>query len=193
MTEKTESILSHDEILKTLTEAKPLLFDKGCHENSLAALVEKAIEITHSDLAAYYQINRISVRKTNLCLIYKKFRRPLPEILPGEGELVSFILDCRETVLKLSSNEDSDEKLFSEILLHPSMKSGVAIPIISETAEGVSYVTGILYVNSKTNNFYNRSRFLLLENLSKLAMGFIKRCDNEDSPKNVPLKEGVVV
>jgi len=193
MTEKTVSVLSHDEILETLTEAKPLLFNRSCFENSLAALVEKSIEITHSDLAAYYQFNKISARKSNLNLIYKKFRRPLPETLPGTGELVSFILDCRENVVILSSGAEMDEQLFREIILHPSMKSGVAIPIIIETPRGVEEVAGILYVNSKLNNFYNRSRFLLLENLSKLAPGFLKRCEDKNGIENVPQKEGVVV
>jgi class 3 adenylate cyclase len=129
------------------------------------AFVEQAQDISRVDMTAFYVLENSEDRKSDLKLFYKRGRYSVPETISGNGELVSFVRECREAVIYNARPEEAPNFL-KETLIHPAMKSGMALPIVSPPRE-----IGVLFVGSQKPCFFNRSRFHFLDSYTKLAGG----------------------
>ncbi len=129
-------------------------------------LVEQACDITRSDLAALYLYTGDSRdSKTPLRLSYKRGPWPVPPVLPRSGEAVSFLEDCGEAAVLNVRRPCALEGL----LLHPEMSSGMALPVAVPKA-----AVGILFVNARSRDHYDRIRMNFLGSFCALAAGMLR-------------------
>ena len=129
-------------------------------------LVEQSCDITRSDLAALYLYTgdpRDS--KAPLRLSYKRGPWAVPASLSRSGEAVSFLEDCGEAAVLNRRRTCALEG----ILLHPEMTSGMALPV-AVPKTGV----GILFVNARAENHYDRIRMNFLGSFCSLAAGMLR-------------------
>ena len=172
---------SHEEkAMQALVQAGEEMLEQRDPDKCLEVLVESAAGSTGSDLAAFYILDKKEKRSKNLKLEYRKFRRNLPESISMNSELVSFILDCREAVVLLSLESEPGECCFREVILHPDMKSGIALPVSAGKT-----LAGVLLVNSKKTDYYNRRRFRVLESLVKLAGSILETTEQKTGEEAV--------
>jgi PAS domain S-box-containing protein len=174
-----------------LVMASALLAKEKTFKDIVSNFVEHAQDISRVDTAAFYIPKETDDRKSDLKLYYKRGRFPIPDIISGSSELVSFLRDCREAVifnnkqamtktfsLSISSAaqqetstetgaaENSGGHFLKEILLNQEMMSGMALPIITPQRE-----IGVLFVGSQIPCFFNRRLFHFLDSYTKIAGG----------------------
>ncbi len=129
-------------------------------------LVEQACDITRSDLAALYlYTDDPRDPKTPLRLSYKRGPWPVPASLARSGEALSFLEDCGEAAVLNRRRTCALEG----ILLHPEMASGMALPVAVPKA-----AVGVLFVNARTENHYDRVRLNFLGSFCALAAGMLR-------------------
>jgi PAS domain S-box-containing protein len=148
-----------------LIRAGAMLSREQTFKSLIMVLVEQGLDISHSDLAAFYLFVNAGDPHSGLRLAYKRGRETPPDTLSGDSELVRFIRECREALV--FNNRDGAGKrppLFREVLLAPNMASGMVLPVISPSRD-----IGLLFVNSRKPFFYNRRRFYFLDAYAKLA------------------------
>ncbi len=149
-----------------LSRAAALLSAGTDFEELESVLVEQTCDITRSDLAALYLYTgdpRDS--KTPLRLSYKRGPWPVPAALARSGEAVAFLEDCNEAAV-LNRRRTCP---LEGILLHPDMVSGMALPVAVPKA-GV----GVLFVNARNENHYDRVRMNFLGSFCALAAGMLR-------------------
>jgi PAS domain-containing protein len=148
-----------------LIRAGAMLSREQNFKSLIMVLVEQALDISHSDSAAFYGFLNSEDPRSGMKLVYKRGRETPPDKLSGDSELVRFARECREALV-FNNRETAGKRppLFREILLAPNMASGMALPVIS-----VSRDMGLLFVNSRKPLFYNRRRFYFLDAYAKLA------------------------
>jgi len=176
---------------RDLVRAGALLARERNFKDLVSTFVEQAQDISRVDLTAFYILKEPEDRKSDLKLIYKRGRYPVPETISGELELVLFLRECGEALIHNNrpamENADSGKRdsgkrrdgidepgarmrktpaFFSDVLVHPAMKSGMALPIVSRPRE-----IGVLFVGSRFPCFFNRRRFHFLDSYTKLAGG----------------------
>jgi PAS domain S-box-containing protein len=152
-----------------LVRAGALIARERHFKDLITIFVEQAQDISHTEVAAFYILKDMEDRKSDLKLIFKRGSYELPEIISGSSELVCFLRECRETLVfnnKCTEKADAAASFLKEVLIHPEMKSGMALPIISPPRE-----IGILFVASRTAQFFNRRLFYFLDSYTKLAAG----------------------
>ncbi|MDR1836088.1 MAG: PAS domain S-box protein [Treponema sp.] len=159
-----------------LVRAGALLARERNFRDLVSVFVEQAQDISRVDMTAFYILKDADDRKSDLKLIYKRGRYSIPETISGTSELVRFLRECREALIynnKQALEKDTAGKrrqeiphFFKEVLIHPAMKSGMALPIVSPPRE-----IGILFTGSQTPCFFNRRRFHFLDSYTKLAGG----------------------
>ena len=165
-----------------LIRAGALLARERTFKNLVTVFVEQAQDVSGADLAAFYTFVDAEDRTSDLKLVFKRGRHPVPETISGGSDLVRFVRECRETLIfnnKHALEEDAAQDgtqagsrpqavpaFLKEVLLHPSMKSGMALPVVSLPRE-----IGVLFVASRTPCFFNRRRFYFLDSYAKLAGG----------------------
>ncbi len=157
-----------------------LILSRESDYNILAEIIVKlSLDITGSDLAAIYLINDLENNKKSYNLKYSRGGNTLPDKWRRDSELVPFIEECREAVIVMSPDSPGSCNPFCEALLHCKMNSGIVLPIF-----GRETLLGLLFVNSRKYEFYNRSRFRFLDSFTKLAgelLGnsiYIKKIEN---------------
>ncbi|HUX14150.1 MAG TPA: adenylate/guanylate cyclase domain-containing protein [Spirochaetia bacterium] len=126
----------------------------------VSVLVEQALDITRSDLAALYLYQEPEDPASKLTLFYRRGAAGVAESIPGTGEFVSFLRECGETLV-VSSAEDA---FFSDVLLVPGMQSGIALPLTTPRDQ-----LGVLVLNSRQSLFFDRDRFSFLDSFGKMA------------------------
>jgi class 3 adenylate cyclase/PAS domain-containing protein len=162
-----------------LVRAGALLANERNFKDLVSVFVEQAQDISRVDMTAFYVLKDPDDRKSDLKLFYKRGRYSVPEAIPGDSELIRFVRECQEALIfnnqqaleKDAVNEPAGRKpevprFLTETLIHPAMKSGMALPIVSPPRE-----IGILFVGSQKPCFFNRSRFHFLDSYTKLAGG----------------------
>ncbi|MDR1626544.1 MAG: GAF domain-containing protein [Spirochaetia bacterium] len=157
-----------------LIRAGAILARERNFRNLVTVFVEQAQDIARADLAAFYLAQDPGDRKSGLRLFFRRGGPEIPDTLPETGELVRFLRECRETTIFNNRDGGGDgaakKPLFlREVLLHPTMRSGMALPLATPSGE-----IGVLFVCSKTPGFFNRSRFYFLDSYAKLASGAIQ-------------------
>jgi len=174
----TVSVKADERSLPTeqdLVRAGALLARERNFKDLVSTFVEQAQDISRVDLTAFYILKEPEDRNSDLKLIFKRGRYSVPENISGSGELVHFLRECREALIY--NNKSALEKedgartrempaLFKDVLIHPEMKSGMALPIVSPPRE-----IGVLFVGSQIPCFFNRKRFNFLDSYTKLAGG----------------------
>ena len=157
------------------TNERPGVFDELVRASSriarefgfkdlVAVLVEQALDITMSDLACLYLYQDPESRGSPLTLYYSRGRYAVPRRLSGREEFTSFLADSEESLVVL----DRQVPFFADILLEPRMHSGIALPLYTPKAR-----IGILVLNAREENFYNRDRFRFLDSFTRLAGGML--------------------
>ena len=164
-----------------LVKAGALLARERNFKDLVNVFVEQAQDISRVDMTAFYVLKDAEDRKSDLKLYYKRGRYPVPDIIPGDSELVRFVRECQEALifnnqqaLEKDANGQAENtgkppevpRFLTETLIHPAMKSGMALPIVSPPRE-----IGVLFVGSQKPCFFNRSRFHFLDSYTKLAGG----------------------
>jgi len=160
-----------------LVRAGALLANERNFRDLVSVFVEQAQDISRVDMTAFYVLKDAEDRKSDLKLFYKRGRYSVPETISGDSELIRFVRECQEALIynnkeafeKDASGERAGRKIprfLTETLIHPAMKSGMALPIVSPPRE-----IGVLFVGSQKPCFFNRSRFNFLDSYTKLAGG----------------------
>jgi class 3 adenylate cyclase/PAS domain-containing protein len=159
-----------------LVRAGALLARERNFKDLVSVFVEQAQDISHVDMAAFYILKDPDDRKSDFKLLYKRGRYPVPDIISGSSELIRFLRECREALIfnnkKMPENGAELQKVqagrefLKEVLIHPDMKSGMALPVVSPRRE-----IGILFTASLKPCFFNRRRFHFLDSYTKLAAG----------------------
>ena len=156
-----------------LVRAGALLAREKNFKDLVNTFVEQAQDISRSDLCAFYILQNPQERKSDLKLMFKRGRYPVPEIISGSSELVLFMRECQEALIfnnKTITSPDRSQaamtRFLQEILINQEMKSGMALPIVSPPRE-----IGVLFAGSKKQCFFNRHRFHFMECYTKLAAG----------------------
>jgi class 3 adenylate cyclase/PAS domain-containing protein len=164
LAEKSSSPEDHD-----LVRAGALLARERNFKDLVSIFVEQAQDISHVDMAAFYTLKDADDRKSDLKLLFKRGRYSVPEIISGSSDLVRFVRECKEALIfnnKQGVPEGTGGAFLKEVLIHPDMKSGMALPIVSSRRE-----IGILFATSLKPCFFNRRRFHFLDSYTKLAAG----------------------
>ena len=175
-----------------LVRAGALLAREKNFINLVNIFVEQAQDISHADLAAFYIFKNAEDRRSDLELIFKRTKFPVPETISGSSELIRFLRECGEALIfnnkqtmgknavqggtaaggkpreapEPQSINTQTPAFLKEVLIHPAMKSGMALPIVSPPRE-----IGVLFVASQKPCFFNRHRFFFLDSYTKLAGG----------------------
>jgi adenylate cyclase len=149
-------------VLDALVRASGLLSEEINFTRLVSVLVEQAVDVSRSDLAALYLYEDEAAK--SLTLAYRRGRGEPPKQLERSDELVGFIEECRESVVLL----DRRESPFAGLLLVDGARSGMALPLFTAKAR-----LGILLLNSTEQRHYNRERFSLLDSLVGLAAGML--------------------
>jgi len=164
---KEDSTLPTDQ---DLVRAGALLAREKNFKDLVNVFVEQAQDISRADLSAFYILKEPSDRKSDLKLVFKRGRYPVPETISGEKDLIGFLRECREALVfnnkQTGTAKDTTPGFLKEVLINPEMKSGMALPLVSSPRE-----IGILFVASKTPCFFSRQRFYFLDCYAKLAGG----------------------
>jgi len=166
-----------------LVRAGALLARERNFKDLVSTFVEQAQDISRVDLTAFYILKEPEDRNSDLKLIFKRGRYSVPETIPGSSELVRFLRECGEALIynnkpALEKEKNAERQaengvrapkmpaIFKDVLIHPDMKSGMALPIVSPPRE-----IGVLFVGSQVPCFFNRKRFNFLDSYTKLAGG----------------------
>lgn len=147
-----------------LVRAGSLLSSDLDFKSLIAVLVEQAIDITRSDLACLYLHREPEDPQSELRLAFKRGKFEVPARFLADSELIDFIHECNEAVILLERKKSP----FAEVLLHPTMQCGIALPV--STGEKV---LGVLFLNALDADFYHRKRFSFLDSFCKLAGGML--------------------
>ncbi len=150
--------------LEELTRAGARLTTELDFKALVSGIVEQSIDITKSDLACLYIKRQPEERVSDLALAYKRGRFPAPDTLDAGSELIEFIREADEAVVLLGRKKSP----FSDLFLDDSMQSGMALPLSTPKA-----AIGLVVLNSREPEHYNRDWFHFLNSYSKLAGGML--------------------
>ncbi|MCL1813492.1 MAG: PAS domain-containing protein [Treponema sp.] len=152
-----------------LVRAGALLAREKNFKDLVNVFVEQAQDISRVDMTAFYILKDAKDGNSDLELVFKRGRYPVPQTISGTGELIRFLRECREALIfnnqPLAAGQEAPAFL-REALIHPAMKSGMALPIVSPPRE-----IGVMFVGSQKPCFFNRKRFHFLDSYTKLAGG----------------------
>jgi len=154
--------------LDALTRAGALLAREIDFRGLVSTMVDQAIDITQSDLAVLYLYDDPEDFSSDLKRHYQRGRYPAPDHLSGDGELSAFAAECGESIVLLERKPSP----FAEVLLNRDMQSGIALPVSSQRVR-----FGLLILNSKSAEFYNRRRFHFLDSFNSLATRMLQNSE----------------
>ena len=150
--------------LDELARAGSLLTRDMNFKSLISVFVEQAIDITRSDLACLYLFIEPEDNSSDLRLSFKRGKFRVQGWFSADSELIDFIRDCQEAILLL----DRKQSPFSDLLMHPEMQSGIALPISTNKV-----MLGVLLLNSLSPDYYNRKKFYFLDSFTKLVSGML--------------------
>lgn len=152
------------EVMDDLVRAGSLLSDNLDSKSIISVLVEQSLDVTKSDIACFYAFEDPSAPNSPLNLVYRRGRFDLPRTFPPRNGLVDFLKECRESIVLLSRKDS----FFTDIFLNHQMNSGIALPVFSHQV-----YLGILLLNSRYEDFYDRVKFEFLNSFTALAAGML--------------------
>lgn len=149
---------------KEIVRTAGLLSSEQSWKSLISSVVEQSFDLTHTDIAALYLFENQETRNSPLRLVYKRGKFEVPLRLKGDSDLISFLRESGESVVLT----EPVPGLFTDLLLTPGMKSGMALPLQAPKTH-----LGILIINSKHPRHFNRERFDFLESFAKMAGGLL--------------------
>lgn len=152
-----------DTIVEELVRAGSILSRELNFKSLISTLVDQSIDITKSDISCLY-LTEGQEPKKGYVLAYRRGKHSVPQNLSLDSNVVNFLTESGETALIL----ERKDHVFKDILLNPSMNSGIALPVFTPKLK-----LGILILNSGKSLFYNRVKFKFLDSLVKLAAGML--------------------
>lgn len=152
-------------LMDNIVKASTLLTTDMNFKHLVSVVVEQSLDITRSSMCAFFIYNNENDKNEPLTLIYKRGYWESKKEFSRSQPLIEFIEESRESVIVLKRSKSNP---FPDIFLNNEMKSGIALPIYTQTAH-----IGILILNSKNKNYYNRSRFQFLDSFSKMSSGLL--------------------
>ncbi len=152
------------EVFDELVRASSRLSREFGFKDLVSVLVEQAIDVTRSELACLYLYEDPEGEGGRLKLYYRRGRYKAPNTLEGDSQFVGFLQDAGESLVVL----DRDQPFFSDLFLSHTMNSAIALPLATPKAR-----IGVLLLNAREENFYNRARFYFLDSFSALASGML--------------------
>ncbi|MFW6138352.1 MAG: adenylate/guanylate cyclase domain-containing protein [Spirochaetota bacterium] len=155
-------------VFNELVRASSLLAGEFDHKYQMRVLVEQALDITHSDLACFYAYGDKSNTRENLKLVYQRGSCRVPSVIAETSEVVEFLEDCKEALIL----SDRGRPFFQEAFLNPKMNSAIVLPLITPKAK-----IGLLFLNNRDPNFYNRRRYNFLDSFTKMAAGMLHNAE----------------
>jgi class 3 adenylate cyclase/PAS domain-containing protein len=147
-----------------LVRAGSLLAREFDFKNLVSTFVDQALDISGSDLAALYLAVEPDKRRSRLRLSYRRGSGEVPANIEAEAAIADFLRDCGESVVMNGGGRSP----FADLLLEPSMRSGMALPLVTPR----SFI-GALFVNSRTVDFYRSGNFNFLNSFASLASGML--------------------
>ncbi|RKX84424.1 MAG: guanylate cyclase [Spirochaetes bacterium] len=156
-----------DTIIEELVRAGSILSRELDFKSLISTLVDQSLDITRSDISCLYLLDHAAngeKLKSGYSLAYRRGKYSVPQILSSDSTVVNFLTESGETVLLLERREH----VFKDILLNPSMNSGIALPVFTPKLK-----LGILILNSGKPLFYSRVKFKFLDSFVKLAAGML--------------------
>jgi len=157
-------VIPSGEILDEFVRAGALLSQEQSFRSRIVVLVEQTIDISVSDLACLYLKKDLDDPKSDFRLVYKRGKYDVPDDLSREGELLSFMAECKEAVVVTERKKSP----FAEIFLNSRMQCGIALPLLTPKIS-----LGVLILNSIQPLFYTRAKFHFLDAYTKLAGGIL--------------------
>ena len=154
------AVIKKETELDALTRAGALLARETDFHGLVSTMVDQAVDITRSDLGVLYLYDDTERAGGDLKRYYRRGRYPVARTIAGNDEIPRFIKECKESVVLL----DRGPSPFGGVLLNPEMQSGIVLPVVSQKSR-----FGLLFLNSKEREFYNRRRFHFLDSFNALA------------------------
>lgn len=151
-------------VLKQLDQAGSILARAQDIKSLISVLVEQSLDITRSDLASLYLFTNPEAKESELVLSYKRGKYDIPKTYDHESEIISFIRESREYIVLT----DEKESPFRDLLLHPSMKCGVVLPLATS-----QMLLGVIFVNSARPLHFNRRSLDFLSSFINIASGML--------------------
>lgn len=152
-------------VLDELVRASTLLADEGEFKQLCSVLVEQSLDVTGSDLAVLYIFRDPQEKDYELRQMYKRGPYEAPPSLPGDSELTEFLNECAKAVVL----QDRSSEFFGEAFLDPHMKSAVVLPLNTLKSR-----IGALFLNSRSEAYYNRDSFQFLDSYTRQAGGLLQ-------------------
>lgn len=156
--------MADQHVFGELVRAGSMLTDETRYTSQISILVEQAQDVSKSELAVLYAYSDPSDPGPQLKRVYQRGQFDTPGSISRSSETVSFMEDCRETLIL----HDTDRPFFDDAFLHPAMRSTIVLPLMTPTGK-----LGILFLASRRAGYYMRDRFLFLDSLTQLAGGIL--------------------
>lgn len=157
-------MINEQSVLDELVRASTLLSGEYELKPLISVLVEQSLDITHSDVAALYLLKDIEASSSDLKLMYKRGNFIIPEEISKKSELIEFL---KESSMALVLQERK-KLAFHDLFLNDQMNSGIALPIITKKQN-----MGVLFLNSRKENYYSRASFNFIKSFSRQASGML--------------------
>lgn len=160
--------------LEALSRASTLLAREGDTEGLISTMVDLAVDMTRSDVAAFYAYGDARCCCTDLTRSHQRGRYTVPDKIPAASETVLFIEESGESVVLLERKPSP----FRDVLLDPGMQSGIALGVSSgPTPNKPARRHGALILNSREKLFYGRRRLNFLDSLNGLAVRLLTNAE----------------
>jgi class 3 adenylate cyclase len=162
--------------LEALSRASDSLARETDVKGLISTLVDQAIDITRSDVAAFYTYGDAGHGCADLAKSHQRGRYAAPNSIPATSETVEFIEESGESVVLL----DRKPSPFENVFLNPNMRSGIALGVPYGAGRFGAGRFGVLILNSTEPLFYGRRRLHFLDAFSGLAtrlLGNVERMD----------------
>ncbi|WP_020611118.1 adenylate/guanylate cyclase domain-containing protein [Sediminispirochaeta bajacaliforniensis] len=148
-----------------LVRAGSRLSDETRYTSQISILVEQAIDVSRSSVAALFAYSDPENPSALLRNVYQRGDYEIPNSIDRNSESVAFVEECGESLIL----HDRDRPFFSDAFLHPDMRSGIILPLFTPRSK-----LALLYLNSIHPRHYMQDRFLFLDSLSTLAGGMLR-------------------
>lgn len=157
-------MINEQTVLDELVRASTLLSGEFELKPLISVLVEQSLDITHSDVAALYLYKNDEAQRSDLKMMYKRGNFTIPSEIAGQSELIEFLQECSMAVVL----QERKKIAFHDLFLNEQMNSGIALPIITKKQN-----IGVLFLNSRKENYYSKSSFNFMKSFSRQASGML--------------------
>lgn len=150
--------------LERLSRAGVLLTRTMDAGSLIDILLDQVLDFTRCDIAAVYVYNGPGKKSSGAKLVSSRGRYELPPEFSEKSQSLVFIRESRESIVLLSRKPFP----FDDILLDPSMHSGIMFPLFTHKDD-----IGFLVVNSQYERYFKRDLYEFCSAFVELAGGML--------------------